>query len=462
MRRRRQAWVVPVLMSVVALLALGLSSDASVAAGGSRVVAEKRLSERVRDLTVYSPALRGTTTVRLLLPRHYTRRPDRRWPSVYLLHGCCDSYLSWTRSTDIEQLSVTSDALIVMPDAGPVGFYSDLLHGPGWETFHTRELPHLLTDHYRADDRRVVAGNSMGGLGALTYTARHPGLFQAAASFSGITHTRLSPAESQGYQGLIRSQGENPANLWGSPVTDPDRWAAHNPYDLAEKLTRVPLYLSVGAGQPGPLDSASTTPDQLETALRAENDTFRSRLTELHARATFHFYQGGTHSWPYWQRELHRAWPMLTAALEESRPPRGWSRYPASNFTAPGHDLCPFELRSTAIFDRVYVRTTANFPDGSPRRQEFSGPLQARLTNTATGRHLVRDLSGYAIAVYRRDGSYDLSIWGPAAVGFRPGDSLPRGYYRLTGHHAVRIAANGTRTMVVDKGGEENLCRPLR
>lgn len=448
------------LLASAALVLSGLATDASVAAGGPRVLAEKQLSERIRDLTVYSPALHGKTTVRLLLPRQFAQQPNRRWPSVYLLHGCCDSYLSWTRSTDVERLSADTGALVVMPDGGKVGFYSDWLRGPGWETFHTRELPQLLTRVYRADDRRVVAGNSMGGLGALTYTARHPGLFRAAASFSGITHTRLTAGESQGYQDLIRSQGENPDNVWGDPGRDAQRWAAHNPFDLAAQLARVPLYISVGSGRPGPLDPAGTQPDQLETALRAENDAFRRRLNDLHAEATFHFYDPGTHTWPYWQRELHRAWPILTAALTEERN-GGWVRSPATNFTSPAGDLCPFELRSTVLFDRVYVRTTSTFPNGSPRRQEYAGPLVVRLTDASTGRSIVRDLSGRAVATYARDGSHDFTLDGPVAIGFRPDDSLPRGYYVLRGHHTVHFAADGTRTMTRDRGREENTCRTL-
>jgi S-formylglutathione hydrolase FrmB len=31
--------------------------------------------------------------------------------------------------------------------------------------------------------------------------------------------------------------------------------------------------------------------------------------------ATFDLYGAGTHSWPYWERELHRAMPELLAAL---------------------------------------------------------------------------------------------------------------------------------------------------
>ena len=30
---------------------------------------------------------------------------------LYLLHGCCDDYLGWTRSTDIETLTRDADLL---------------------------------------------------------------------------------------------------------------------------------------------------------------------------------------------------------------------------------------------------------------------------------------------------------------------------------------------------------------
>ena len=57
--------------------------------------------------------------------------------------------------------------IIAMPEAGAVGFYSDWVTGPKWETFHTVELPGLLAAEYRASDRAAIAGLSMGGLGAL-------------------------------------------------------------------------------------------------------------------------------------------------------------------------------------------------------------------------------------------------------------------------------------------------------
>jgi poly(3-hydroxybutyrate) depolymerase len=55
---------------------------------------------------------------RLLLPAHDETEKARLWPLLYLSHGSCDSYVSWTRSTDIEQLAQRSDIIVVIPEGG--------------------------------------------------------------------------------------------------------------------------------------------------------------------------------------------------------------------------------------------------------------------------------------------------------------------------------------------------------
>ena len=292
-------------------------SPVATATAAAEITRTVRIDQRTVDLTVQSPALGQAAKVRLLLPRNFGR-DRRRWPVLFLLHGCCDSYLSWTRSTDVEQLTTSSDLLVVMPDGGAAGFYSNWRTGPQWETFHLAELPRLLEQRYQAGNVWAIAGNSMGGLGALGYAARHPDLFKAAASFSGIVHTTQSEATARNYLGLVASQGEPPDALWGDPITNGDVWSAHNPYDLAERLVGIPLFLSVGDGRPGPLDEPGASDDGIEAALAQENVAFRDRLTEVGADVTVDFYGAGLHDWPYWQRELRVAWPIFQRALDLS------------------------------------------------------------------------------------------------------------------------------------------------
>jgi diacylglycerol O-acyltransferase / trehalose O-mycolyltransferase len=286
----------------------------SSAVPAARIVATEQVGDRQVDLTIDSPAVGSTVKVRLLVPEDFEPGPSPTGPVLYLLHGCCDNYVSWTRSTDIEELTKDLDVLVVMPDGGKVGFYSDWKTGPAWERFHLSELPALLATEYGAGEPKVIAGVSMGGLGALGYAARHPGMFRAVASFSGIVHTRLTADTAQGYLGLVQSQGEEPYGLWGEPSTNEATWREHNPYDLVDRLQGTAVYLSCGNGEPGPLDAPGAASDRTEAALRRENDALAERLATLQP-ATVNLYEPGTHNWVYWDRELRRAWPMLTEAL---------------------------------------------------------------------------------------------------------------------------------------------------
>ncbi len=280
-----------------------------------RIVDREPVGERQVDLTIESPSVGQQVKVRLLLPTGFERAPGQPRPVLYLLHGCCDSYLSWTRSTEIEELTAGLDLLVVMPDGGRAGFYSDWRTGPQWERFHTTELPALLAAEYGAGERRAIAGVSMGGLGALGYAARHPGMFRAAASFSGIVHTRLTAQTPQNYLGLLQSEGADPYALWGYPEQHAAVWDEHNPYALADRLAGTAVYLSCGDGRPGPLDPEDSEPDRIEAGLSAENRAFAQRIRTLAPRPTINLYGPGTHNWVYWNRELRAAWPMLTAAL---------------------------------------------------------------------------------------------------------------------------------------------------
>ncbi|WP_375388237.1 alpha/beta hydrolase-fold protein [uncultured Amnibacterium sp.] len=289
----------------------------SSAAEAPRVVVSTR-SGRTVDWTVRTPSVPGEQPVRILLPRTYDQHPGTRYPVLYLLHGCCDTFASWTRSTDVLQLTEDAGVIIVMPDGGPVGFYSDWRRGPRWERYHTAELPRLLAARFRVNDRAAVAGLSMGGRGALAYAARHPGQYVAAASFSGMVDSSLSDYEPTVYLNLLLSTDVgDPDDLWGDPVEHAAVWRAHDPYDLAPRLRGVALFVSCGTGEYGPFDTkvGEYDHDETEQTLAAENVAFVARLHALGIPVQAEIGTPGTHTWPYWQRELHHAWPLLARAL---------------------------------------------------------------------------------------------------------------------------------------------------
>jgi S-formylglutathione hydrolase FrmB len=298
---------------MAAMLAAALASRATTARAATdraEVTAVERVDERMVDLTIDSPSLEGPVTTRLLLPARFDEDPEARWPVLYLLHGATQDHAIWTEATDVEELTADLDLLVVMPEAGEWGWYSDWWNAgtggpPAWETFHLEELRTIIERDWRADERRVVAGLSMGGYGAVHYATAHPELFRAVASFSGVVDPNGTGRD------LFIESG-----AWGDPVDQAEIWAAHDPVGMAAALHGKPVYLSWGTGEPGPLDPPGSDSGDLEAWVAVQNETLVERLDELGIDVTT-WTGPGMHEWPYWERGLHEAMPILLTAFGE-------------------------------------------------------------------------------------------------------------------------------------------------
>ncbi|MBM9623690.1 alpha/beta hydrolase [Streptomyces zhihengii] len=336
--RRGTAWTAARLLLALVTAAVCLAPTAPPSGpDGLRVVSERRTGERITDLTVRSAALGRDARVRLLTPEGWERRgPDDRWPVLHLLAGGDGDHETWTREYRVHENPALRDTLVVMPEMPLYGFYTDWWnHGrggpPAVESFHLREVLPLIERHYGAGTARVAAGESQGGFGALSYAARHPGLFRAVAGYSGFVHPLRHP---HAVRAGMTYLGLDWRALWGDPVAQRRVWEAHDPYHLARHLRGTRVHLSAGDGRPGALDPPGTGPDPHVPGLEDPADPFPAdvisptealmgeesrlvaeRLRDEGVQVSTHFYRG-THSPPYWHREFDRTLPALLDALD--------------------------------------------------------------------------------------------------------------------------------------------------
>ncbi len=264
--------------------------------------------------------MRSSVPVRVILPKSWKSERRRTFPALYMLHGGADDYTSWTRETDVEALAENSEVLVVMPDGGQHGYYSDWYAGrPRWETFHTVELVRLMERQFRANSSRAAIGLSMGGFGALNYAARHRGLFRYVASMS--SYVDLDEPSVRSLLGLSSvMEGVDLKQVWGDPKERADIWQAHNPAARPRAFRGTKVHLSAGSGTPGPLDESHPLPviwvgSMAETPLPASMKKFAESLQSAGVDVSTNLYEPGTHSWPYWQRELHLIWPTVMEEL---------------------------------------------------------------------------------------------------------------------------------------------------
>ncbi len=162
---------------------------------GLHVVSATPDGDRLWRLVVSTAALSQPVRVNVLLPAGYDG--SRRYPTLYLFHGTSGGAGDWVDVLDAAAATAAYPMVVVMPDSGYAGnggsWFTDWvdqgtrLGAARWETFHVRQLVRYVDAHVRTvRDRsaRAVAGLSQGGFGALSYAARHPDTFVAAAGFS--------------------------------------------------------------------------------------------------------------------------------------------------------------------------------------------------------------------------------------------------------------------------------------
>lgn len=273
---------------------------------------------RLHTLTLYSPALHGFTRVNVLLPIGY-EQSRRRYPVLYLLHGFTNSYASWAAKTDLVHFARPFAIIIVMPDGGNGWYINDADGGPRWEDYHMYQLIPFIDSHYRTIANRAdraIAGLSMGGFGALSYAARHPDLFSAAASFSGALDVEHLPALGFGIAAAFGVQ-----NTWLR--------IENSPAELAPNLKTLQLlYMATGTGNAGFLDRGkeSQGTGAVEAALYPGFLRTVAAFRAAGIRPIAQVFSPGTHSWPYWQRDLHQALPLIAAVFRRHVPaPLTWT-----------------------------------------------------------------------------------------------------------------------------------------
>jgi S-formylglutathione hydrolase FrmB len=288
---------------------------------------------------VKSPAVGAVEPVRFIVPKGWKARTRSTYPVLYALHGGNDTYVSWTRSTDIKKTARAWNALVVMPDGGEHGSYTDWFNygrrgRPAWEDFHTRELIQLVERDFHGSTVRAAMGLSSGAQGAVTYAARHPGLYRYVASYSGILHMTMPGIPAIMMATGLLSKGSDPFAVWGIPGTKAgaSNWAAHDPYNFAANLRGTGLFVSSGTtGLPGPLDPpwGTVSPGdyvndvvvggsaELITGMTSE--AMVKKLRALKIPVTTDFYGNAWHQWAYWNREYKKAWPLLMKAIGAHR-----------------------------------------------------------------------------------------------------------------------------------------------
>ncbi|MGV3557383.1 alpha/beta hydrolase [Larkinella arboricola] len=251
---------------------------------------------KVDTLDVPSASMNRTLRAAVVLPETYRKARKQTFPVLYLLHGGTGSFRDWlTKTPDktlLHRLADQYNLIIVTPDGDPTSYYFDspLIKNSQFETFISKELMEKIDNTYRTiRDRkgRVIAGLSMGGHGALFISSRHPELYAAAGSMSGVMN--INTATWKVAPDFAKSRSENFARLLGPPKDGDEPYPGYTLVTLADRLkaNNLPLILDIG----------------VDDFLIETNRDLHRRLVE---NKTPHDYteRPGAHTWEYWENAL--------------------------------------------------------------------------------------------------------------------------------------------------------------
>ena len=298
---------------------------------GITVVSATQSDSRTWRLVVSTAQLSRPVRVNVLLPDAYSATAAR-YPVLYLFHGTSGGAADWLAAGHAEAATAALPLIVVMPDAGydnnGGSWFTNWvdqqtpLGTANWETFHVAQLIPWIDANLRTiADRsgRAVAGLSQGGFGSTSYAARHPELFDSVASFSGAPDIDSNLIARAGASVIIDAtaaalDGVEPDAFFGSRLTHEINWSGHNPATLVANLRGMSINLWAGNGIPGPLDTPdSQTPEAalVEAIVHASTHYFANAASKANVPYRLDDYGRGTHTWPYWARDLTQYLPRL-------------------------------------------------------------------------------------------------------------------------------------------------------
>ncbi|WP_433613703.1 alpha/beta hydrolase [Prescottella agglutinans] len=335
---RARAVAAAVVVSAASLLAAPAtaSADSGVTAAANvseaYLVSTTKNSDRKVTISVYSPSMDRNIPLEVILPADRSRPR----PTLYLLNGAGggEDSATWQRRTDVMDFFADKNANVVTPLEGAFSYYTDWqkddpkLGRQKWQTFLLEELPPVIDAQFGTNRVQSIAAISMTATSVLNLAIAKPGFYKSVGSYSGCAETSTWAGQSaiQAVTGI--RGGADITNMWG-PLDGPG-WAQNDPVVNAEKLRGTELYITTASGLPGPhetLDGPGIDGDPnvladrvmgggvIELVTNYCTHNLAYRLADLKIPATFDFKPTGTHTWGYWQDDLHNSWPMIARSM---------------------------------------------------------------------------------------------------------------------------------------------------
>ncbi len=215
-------------------------------------------------------------------------------PAVYFLSGLTCTDENFSTKAGAQRVATELGIALIVPDTSPrgdnvaddpdgaydlglgAGFYVNATEEP-WKSnyqmydYIVKELPELVEAELPINDKRAIAGHSMGGHGALVIGLRNSDRYSSISAFSPITNPTQCPWGEKAFSAYLGD--------------DREQWKQ---YDAVEIIK--------SKGQPLPIRVDQGLADGfLEEQLKPEN--LKEAIAEVEGGGTVHLHDGYDHSY---------------------------------------------------------------------------------------------------------------------------------------------------------------------
>ena len=243
-----------------------------------------------------SQALFRTVPLNVILPvdrfdadtNRYLNDPEKKYKTLYLLHGLLGNYTDWVSQTRIQKWAEEKNLAVVMPSGDNAFYFNSRTPWNDYGTFIGKELVEVTRRMFPLSDKRedtFIAGLSMGGFGALRNGIVYSDTFSHVAGLSAAVHIFEDTSE-EANNGLFD-------NIEVASKSDKNPWVAVE--DMLAKGRSIPnVYMACG------------TMDDLMPA----NIAFRDYLESKGIKVTWDEEDYG-HDWDFWDSQIKKVLDWL-------------------------------------------------------------------------------------------------------------------------------------------------------
>ncbi|MFV1466160.1 S-formylglutathione hydrolase [Idiomarina sp. HB] len=215
-------------------------------------------------------------------------------PAVYFLSGLTCTDENFSTKAGAQRVATELGIALIIPDTSPrgdnvaddadraydlglgAGFYVNATEEP-WKSnyqmydYIVKELPELVEAELPVNDKRAIAGHSMGGHGALVIGLRNSDRYTSISAFSPITNPTQCPWGEKAFSAYLGD--------------DREQWKQYDAVEIVKsKGQTLPIRVDQGLAD-----------GFLDEQLKPEN--LKDAISEVNGGGTVHLHDGYDHSY---------------------------------------------------------------------------------------------------------------------------------------------------------------------